>query len=106
MSMVAMARPAPLTMQPMVAVERHVVEIVFGGLDLLLVLFVTSRSAAMSRVPVERVVVEPHLGVEAEQLTGLGDHERVDLEQAHVLGGERRVELRDQAFGLLADDHP
>ena len=43
------------------------------------------RAAPTTSVAEERVVVEVHLGVEHAQLAGLGDDQRVDLEQAHVL---------------------
>ena len=33
----------------------------------------------------------------------LGDHQRIDLEQAHVLGDEGRVELGDERFRLLGE---
>ena len=49
----------------------------------------------------ERVVVEVDLGVEAQQLAGLGHHQRVDLEQAHVLVDEGAVELADQLHALV-----
>ena len=51
------------------AVERHIGEIVFRGLDLLGVFLASrSRSACDIGMAVERVVVEVDLGVEAEQL--------------------------------------
>ena len=42
----------------------------------------------MSGWRIERVVVEADLGVEADELVVLGDDQRIDLEQAHVLLGE------------------
>ena len=42
----------------------------------------------------QRVVVEADLGVEADQLPVLGDDQRIDLEQAHVLLDERLVQKR------------
>ncbi len=42
---------------------------------------------------IQRVVVEIDLGVEAEELAVLGDDQRIDLEQAHVLLDEGLVEL-------------
>ena len=85
------------------AVERHVVEIVFRGLDLLLVLLGQVAQREDIRMSIERVVVEADLGVEADELAALGDDQRIDLEQAHVLGDERRVELAHHAFRLLGE---
>ena len=50
---------------------------------------------------IERAVVEADLGVEADQRAGLGDDERIDLQQAHVLGEKRLIELRQHALRLL-----
>ncbi len=44
----------------------------------------------------EGVVVEVDLGVEADEAAGLGDDQRVDLEEAHVLLDEGLVERGDQ----------
>jgi hypothetical protein len=64
MSMVAMARPAPLTMQPMRFAERHVIEVVPRPDS-----FSSSWSSAQRDDvgAVERVVVEAHLGVETDE---------------------------------------
>ena len=51
----------------------------------------------------KRVVVEVDLGVEAAQLAVLGHDQRIDLEQAHVLVDEGRVELRDELDALLGE---
>ena len=51
---------------------------------------------------VERVGVEIDLGIEADQLAVLGDDERIDLEQAHVLVDEGLVELAHHLHALLA----
>ena len=48
----------------------------------------------------ERVVVEVDLGVEAKEIAGLGHHQRIDLEQAHVLLGEGAIERGDQPVAL------
>ena len=75
------------------AVERHVVEVVFRRLDLLLVLLGQVPERDNVRMAIKRVVVESDLGIEADELIVLGDDQRIDLQQAHVLGDERRVEL-------------
>ena len=64
MSMVAMASPAPLTMQATCAVELDVVEAELGGFDFERILFVQVAQLDDVLVAVERVVVEVHLGVE------------------------------------------
>ena len=75
------------------AVERDVVEVVFRRLDLLLVLLGEVAQRHDVGMAVERVVVEADLGVEADELVALGDDQRIDLQQAHVLGDEGGVEL-------------
>ena len=67
------------------AVERDVVEIVFRGLDFLGVFFGEIAQRGDVGMAEQRVVVEVDLGVEADQLVVLGDDQRIDLEQAHVL---------------------
>ncbi len=62
---------------------------------------VSSRSLRDVGMAEQRVVVEADLGVEAEQLLVLGDDQRIDLEQAHVLLGERLVEAGEQRAHLL-----
>ena len=52
-------------------------------------------------MPLERVGIETHLGVEADQLAVLVDDERIDLEEAHVLLDERAVEVGDERAQLL-----
>ena len=52
---------------------------------------------------IERVGVKGDLGVEANKLPGLGDDQRIDLEQAHVLGDEGRIELAHQILRLLGE---
>ena len=71
-----------------IAVERDVGEIEFRASISLASSSLTSRSASISGWRYERVVVEIDLGIEAEQLAVLGDDQRIDLEQAHVLGDE------------------
>ena len=95
-SIVPIARPAPFTMQPDVAVERDVVEAVARGVDLLRVLLVEVAELGDGRLPVQRVVVELHLAVERDQVAVLGHDERVDLEQQAVLVAEQPVDPLQQ----------
>src|ERR1041385_768379 len=74
------------------AFERDVVQVVFGRLDFLFVLLGEVAQRGNIRVTIKRVVVEADLRIETNQLTSLGDDERIDLEEAHVLGKERLVE--------------
>ena len=46
-------------------------------------------------VAVKRVVVEIDLGIEADDLARLGHDQRIDLEQAHILGDKGVVEAFD-----------
>src|ERR1700731_678199 len=85
------------------ALERDVIEIVFGSLDFLgvfLGLVAQCRNFGMTK---QRVVVERYLGVEHPQLALLGDHQRVDFQHRHVLGGEGGIELHHQFFRLLGE---
>ena len=52
-------------------------------------------------MPVQRVVVEIHLGVEADDLAVLGHHQRIDFQKAHVLGDKGVVEAFDHRAALL-----
>ena len=85
------------------AVERDVVEVVLGRLDLLGVLLGLVAQRENVGVAIERVVVEGDLGVEHPELAVGGDDQRVDLEHRHVLGDEGGVELGDQRLGLLGE---
>ena len=49
---------------------------------------------------VERVGIEIHLAVEADQLAILGHHQRIDLEHAHVFLDKQPVELADHLHAL------
>ena len=88
------------------AVQRDVVELVFRRLDLLLILLAEVAQGHDVGMAEERVVVEADLGIEADELVALGDDERIDLEQAHILGDERGVELRHHCRGLLGEIVP
>ena len=50
---------------------------------------------------IKRVVVEIDLGVEADDLAVLGDDQRIDFQQAHVLGDEGVIEALDHLAHLL-----
>ncbi len=106
MSMVAMARPAPLTMQPIVAVQRDVGQVMFGRFDFLGVLLGLVAQREDIRMAIERVGVERHLGVEAFQLALGGDDQRIDLQHGHVLLDEGLVELGDQNARPAWRDRP
>src|SRR5207253_6053966 len=89
------------------AFQRDVVEIVFGRLDLFVVFLAQVAQRGNVGVAIKRVVVEANLGVETDQLPGLGDDERIDLEETHVLGEERLIELgeyRGRLFGEVAGE--
>ncbi len=54
---------------------------------------------------IERIVVEVELGVEADDVAVLGDDQRIDLQQAHILGEEgfvKRLHHLADLLGLLA----
>ena len=51
-------------------------------------------------MPVKSVAVEVEFRVQANEIALLGDDERVDLEKAHILLGERPVEVADQVHAL------
>ena len=65
-SIVAMASPAPFTMQPIVAVELDVGEIVFRGFALHRIFFVGIAQVGDILVAEQCVVVEIDLGIEAD----------------------------------------
>src|SRR5262249_39306179 len=85
------------------AVERDVIGVVFGSLDLLLVFFREIAQRHDVRMTVKRVVVEPDFGIEADKLVAFGDDQRIDLEQAHVLSNEGGIELSNEPFRLLGE---
>ena len=74
------------------------------GLDLERILLGEVAHGGDVGVPEERVVVEVHLGVERDDVAGLGDHQRVDLGQRRVgldVGLRQRLEQRGRlARGL------
>ena len=71
------------------------------GLDLHRVFLAEVAQRHDVGVAKERVIVEVELRVEAEQLTGLGHDQRIDLQEAHVLVGERQDETAEQHAHLL-----
>ena len=95
-----------MTMQPICAVELDVAQIVLGRLDLGRVLLGDVAQRQDVLVAEQRVVVEVHLAVEADELAVLGDDQRVDLEQAHVLLDEHAIEVADQLDALVRRDRP
>ena len=50
---------------------------------------------------IQRVVVEIDLGVEADEFAVLGHHQRIDFQQAHILGDKGVVETLDHRADLL-----
>jgi len=102
MSMVAMARPAPLTMQPTVSpLELDVVQAVLGGLDLEGLLLVEVAQLDELGMAKERVVVEVDLRVEGEDVARLRDQEGVDLDERRVGALEGAVEGEHEGLGLF-----
>ena len=85
-------------MQPMVAVELDVVQVVARGLQLGRILFVRVAQLFDVLVPVERVVVEVHLGVQGHDVARAGHDQRIDLHQAGVEIDEGVVQSGDEAF--------
>src|SRR6516162_2233453 len=85
------------------AVERDIVEVKFGRLDLLGVFFGRIAQRHHLGMAEQRVVVEGNLGVEDAELALLGDDQRVDLQHRHVLGDEGIVELGGQLLRLLGE---
>src|SRR5205814_915587 len=56
------------------------------------VLFVLVAQRLDLGMPEERVVVEPHLGVERDKVAAAGDDQRVDLDERRIELGEGAVE--------------
>ena len=80
-SMVLMTRPAPLPMTPMSPLSGTNARPAARAL--------ASRSSSGGsrhhvRVPEQRVVVDGHLAVQADELASGGEHQRVDLDQRRV----------------------
>ena len=72
-----------------VAVERDVVQVVLGGLQLLRVLLRLVAQLVQLRVAEQGVVVEADLGIERDDVAGAGDDQRVDLDDRAVERDER-----------------
>ena len=72
-----------------------------GGFDLGGVLLVNVAQGGDVGMAEQRVVLEGHLGVEAEQVALFRHHQRVDLDEARVLVEEQFVQARDEARALL-----
>ena len=101
MSIVAIARPAPLTMQPIVAVEADVVQRELRGFDFERIFFRRVAQILEGGVAKERVVVEGDLRVEREQVAARGDDERVDFDHRRVGGDEGVVEGGEHLDALV-----
>ena len=106
MSIVAIASPAPLTMQPIGAIELDVVERELRRLDLERLLFADVAQLLDVGVAVERVVVEVHLRVEREEAAVLGDDQRVDLDERGVGRLERVCRAPFISLPACADLRP
>ena len=63
-----MARPAPLTRQPILPSSLHVAEARFAGADLGRLFFGQVAEAGQLGMAEQGVVVEAHLGVQGQQL--------------------------------------
>ena len=83
------------------AVELDVGEIVFAGFDFGGIFFVQVAQRLDVLVAVKRIVVEIDLGIQADDLAVLGDDQRIDFQQAHILGDEGVVEALDHLADLL-----
>jgi hypothetical protein len=92
MSIVAIARPAPFTMQPMLPSETDVVQRELRGLDLERILFGDVAQLFEVWMPVQGVVVEAHLGIERQEITALGEDQRIDLDHRGIGLDERLVD--------------
>src|SRR5439155_14686578 len=84
-----------------VAVEMNVVQRELRRLDLERIFFAEIAQILQVRVPVQRVVVEVHLRVERQQIAGLRDDERIDLDERRVGGDERFVQRRREPDELV-----
>src|SRR5690606_2061176 len=73
---------------------------VAARLDLVRILLVEVAQLDDLGLPVERVVVEIHLGVERDQIAPFGDHQRIDLDQAGVELGERAADAAHERYRL------
>ena len=58
---------------------------------------------------IQRVVIKAHLRIQRQQITGTGDHQRIDLNQAGIKRGESAIEAAKEFRQLLcrcaADAH-
>ncbi len=101
-------QPRTVDDAPDVAVERDVVQVVTARLDLLRVLLVEVAQLRDLALAEQRVVVEPDLAVERNQVAVVGDHEGIDLGLQGVLVTEQPVEplqdLDEGAHPVLEPD--
>ena len=88
-----------------VAIQLDIVQLVAARLDLVRILLVEIAQLDHLGLAIERIAVEVHLGVEGDQVAVLGDHQRIDLDQAGVELGERPADAAhegDRLAHLLA----
>ncbi len=83
-----------------VAVEMHVAEVVLRRLGLGGIFLVGIAQLADVRMAEQRVVVERHFRVEADDAVVLRHDERIDLDQRRVGFDERAIERREQGREL------
>ena len=80
-----------------------------AGLDLVRILLVEVAQLHDLGLPIERVAIEVHLGVERHQVAVFGDHQRIDLDQAGVELGKGLADAaheRDRLADLPAVSSP
>ena len=96
-SMVAMARPAPLTMLPTLPPPQvDIVQAVAAGLHLGRILFIQIAVFQDIGVAVKGVVVEIHLAVQSDDIVLGGDDQRIDLHQGAVVVDGQVVQVLQQ----------
>ncbi len=100
MSIVAIGEARAVHHAADLTVELDVVQRVLGGLGLGRILLVEIAQRLELLVPLERVVVEIHLGIERDHLARAGHDQRVDLDQRAVELGEGLVEITEQRHEL------
>src|SRR6185312_8184212 len=83
------------------AIQLDVGKIVSGGFDLHRIFFIQVAQFDNVRVPEQGVVVKVQLGIQADDVAVLRDNQRIDLQQAHVLGQKGVVEPPDNLADLL-----
>ena len=64
-----------------IAVERNVIELPLRCMGFALILLGRVMHGLELRLPIQRIRVHYHLGIEAMQIAVIGNHQRVDLDQ-------------------------